>query len=58
MNNSGFFLNMVKRCFVFFSFNVIVVCFCVSGKVAKVLKMLVFCFVGCLILIYLGLEKV
>ena len=30
--------------------------FCVSGKVAKVLKMLVFCFVGCLILVYLGLE--
>ena len=36
------------------------VCFCVFGKVAKVLKMLVFpsfwAFVGWLILVYLGLE--
>ena len=49
-------------CLFFSGFDVIVVCFCVSGsKVAKVLKMLV-CFpvlglfVGRLILVYLGLE--
>ena len=43
LKNSGLFLNMAKRCFcLFFSgFNVIVVCFFVSGKVAQVLKMLV-----------------
>ena len=36
MKNSGLFLNMAKRCFlfVFFMFNVIVV-FCVSGKMPK-----------------------
>ena len=44
MKNSGLFLNMAKRCFCLFlsGFNVIVVCFCVSGKVAQVLKMLAF----------------
>ena len=52
---------MVFLGFVFSGFNVIVVCFCVSGIVAKVLKMLVFfpvfwAFVGWLILVYLGLE--
>ena len=42
MKNSGLFLNMAKRCFlfVFSGFSAIVVCFCVSGKVASV-KMLV-----------------
>ena len=41
MKNSGLFLNMAKMVFfgfVFSGFNVIVVCFCVSGIVAKVLK--------------------
>ena len=46
MKNSGlFFEHGKKRCFlgfVFWGFNVIVVCFCVSAIVPKVLKMLVF----------------
>ena len=54
---------MAKGCllFVFLSgFNIFVVCFVCFGKIAEVLKMLVFpvlgAFVGCLILVYLGLE--
>ena len=40
--NSGLFFYMAKRCFVYFSgFNFSVVCFCVFGKVAKALNMLV-----------------
>ena len=46
--------------FVCSSFIAIVVCFCVSGKDAGVLKMPVFSslwgFVGWLVLVYLGLE--
>ena len=44
MKNSGLFMNMAKRCLgvCFLGFNVIVVCFCVSAIVPKVLKMLVF----------------
>ena len=44
MKNSGLFLHMAKWCFFglfFYGFNGFVVCFCVSGIVAKVLKMLV-----------------
>ena len=40
MKNSGLFLNMAIFCF-FLGFYVLVVCFCVSGKVAKVLNMFV-----------------
>ena len=45
---------------IFLGFNVFMVCFCVFGKVAKVLKMLIFpiwgAFVGRLLLVYLGFE--
>ena len=64
MKNSGLFLNMAKWCFLGLFFEVLMVLwfvFCVSGIVAKVLKMLVFpsflgAFVWWLILVYLGLE--
>ena len=62
MKNSGLFLNMAKGCFfVCFFFQALMsLCF-LSGKVARVLKMLVFFpsflgFVGWLLLVYLGLE--
>ena len=44
MKNSGLFLNMAKRCFlvVFSGLMLLWFVFCVSGKVARVLKMLVF----------------
>ena len=44
MKHSGLFLNMenVFWGFVFSGFNVIVVCFCVSAIVARVLKMIIF----------------
>ena len=64
MKNRGLFLNMTKRCFLFVCFSGLLLLwfvFSVSGKVAKVLKMLVFFpsflgFVWWLILVYLGLE--
>ena len=58
MKNSGLFLNMAKWCFFgLFFFEVLMVLwfvFCVSGIVAKVLKMLVFpsCFGFCVVAYY------
>ena len=63
MRNCGKFLNMAKRLFLVCFFQALMLLwfvFCVSGKFARVLKMLVFpvfwAFVRWLILVYLGLE--